>query len=83
MIKFKEPKREKFKLIIPTSSAVVSEVQIRTSSEEGRDCVLSCMYKESTVPKMSSKTRYVTQIQTSVLNVRYLHKVSLAYLTLL
>jgi len=47
-------------LTIPTSSAVVSEVQIRTSSEEGRDCVLSCMYNESTVPKMSSKTRYVT-----------------------
>lgn len=83
MIKIKEPKRETFKLITPTSSAVVSEVQIRTSSEEGRDCMLSCMYKESTVSKMSSRTRYVTQIQTGILNARYLHKVRLAYLTLL
>lgn len=42
------------KLSIPTSSAVVSEVQIKTSSVVGRDCELSCMYKDSTVPKMSS-----------------------------
>ena len=77
MIKFKEPKRETFKLIIPTSSAVVSEVQIRTSSEEGRDSVLSCMYRESTVPKMSSKTRYVIQIETGIQIVSSLQKVRL------
>ena len=39
---------------IPTSSAVVSDVQIKTSSDVGRDCELSCMYKDITVPNMSS-----------------------------
>ena len=37
-----------------TSSAVVSEEHINTSSELGRDCEVSCMYKDSTVPRMSS-----------------------------
>lgn len=63
---------------IPTSSAVVSEVQMTTSSEEGRDDVLSCMYRESTVPKMSSKTRYVIQIETGIQILSSLHKVRLA-----
>ena len=42
------------KVSLPTSSAVVSDVQIKTSSDVGRDCELSCMYKDSTVPRMSS-----------------------------
>ena len=37
-----------------TSSAVVSEEHINTSSELGRDGEVSCMYKDSTVPRMSS-----------------------------
>ena len=37
-----------------TSSAVVSEEHVNTSSELGRDCEVSCMYKDSTVPRMSS-----------------------------
>ena len=37
-----------------TSSAVVSEEHINTSSELGRDCEVSCMYKDSTVSRMSS-----------------------------
>ena len=41
-------------LSLPTSSAVVSDVQIKTSSDVGRDCELSCMYKDSTVLRMSS-----------------------------
>ena len=44
------------RLSLPTSSAVVSDVQIKTSSYVGRDCELSCMYKDSTVPRMSSVT---------------------------
>ena len=40
-----------------TSSAVVSEEHINTSSELGRDCEVSCMYKDSTVPRMSSAMR--------------------------
>ena len=42
------------KVSLPTSSAVVSDVQSKTSSDVGRDCELSCMYKDSTVPRMSS-----------------------------
>lgn len=52
------------KLSIPTSSAVVSEVQIKTSSDVGRDCELSCMYKDSTVPKMSSVIGFFMKIKT-------------------
>ena len=37
-----------------TSSAVVLEEHINTSSELGRDGEVSCMYKDSTVPRMSS-----------------------------
>ena len=51
---------------IPTSSGVVSEEQIRTSSEEGRDCVVSCMYKDSTVPRMSSDKKQVVKIEKEV-----------------
>ena len=69
--------RRRLSFTKPTSSAVVSEVQITTSSEEGRDCVLSCMYRERTVPKMSSKTRYEIQIQTGIQIVRSLRKVKL------
>ena len=37
-----------------TSSAVVSEEHIKTSSKLGSDGEVSCMYKDSTVPRMSS-----------------------------
>ena len=37
-----------------TSSAVVSEEHINTSSKLGSDGEVSCMYKDSTVPRMSS-----------------------------
>ena len=37
-----------------TSSAVVSEEHITTSSELGSDGEVSCMYKDSTVARMSS-----------------------------
>ena len=43
-----------FKSKMLTSSAVVSEEHINTSSELGRDGEVSCMYKDSTVPRMSS-----------------------------
>ena len=37
-----------------TSSAVVLEEHINTSSKLGSDGEVSCMYKDSTVPRMSS-----------------------------
>ena len=37
-----------------TSSAVVSEEHINTSSTLGSDGEVSCMYKDNTVPRMSS-----------------------------
>ena len=37
-----------------TSSAVVLEEHINTSSKLGSDGEVSCMYKDNTVPRMSS-----------------------------
>ena len=40
-----------------TSSAVVPEEHINTSSKLGSDGEVSCIYKDSTVPRMSSAMR--------------------------
>ena len=40
-----------------TSSAVVPEEHINTSSKLGSDAEVSCIYKDSTVPRMSSAMR--------------------------